>query len=135
LLCDAAVASTTATFADEHVGRYGVAAGDGGTMLWPLLLGIPLAREVLLRGRELDARAAKDLHLVSAIVEEQDLIPKAVEVATELANLSPLAYLATKQTLNNWWRLSSMLSWDLALAFETAALVQPSFNPSGLSPS
>ncbi len=38
-----------------------------------------------------------------------------------------MAYFATKLAVNNWWRMSSMLSWDLAAAYEAACLVEPSF--------
>jgi enoyl-CoA hydratase len=126
LLCDAAVASETATFFDDHVGL-GIAAGDGGTMLWPLLLGVARAREILLLGHELSARDALDLHMVTKVVAEDKTVPEAVALAHRLAELPPMAYFGTKLAINNWWRLSSMLSWDLALAYEAAGLVEPSF--------
>jgi enoyl-CoA hydratase len=126
LLCDAAVASDTTVFFDDHI-RSGIAAGDGGTMLWPLLLGMARAREILLHGEELSAQQALDLHLVTKVVEQSRALPEAIELAERLAALPPLAYFATKLTINNWWRLSSMLSWDLALAYEAAGLVSPEF--------
>jgi enoyl-CoA hydratase len=126
LLCDAAVASEATTFFDDHV-PMGLAAGDGGTMLWPLLLGMARAREILLLGRKLTAAEALDLDLVTAVVEPSRVLPEATALAARLAELPPMAYFATKLTINNWWRLSSMLSWDLALAYEAAGLVEPSF--------
>jgi enoyl-CoA hydratase len=126
LLCDAAVASERSTFFDDHV-SLGIAAGDGGTMLWPLLLGIARTREILLLGHELSAQDALDLHLVTKVVEQSRTVPEAVELAQRLAELPPMAYFATKLTINNWWKLSSMLSWDLALAYEAAGLVDPAF--------
>jgi enoyl-CoA hydratase len=122
LLSDAAVASSTATFGDHHV-HGGIAAGDGGTMLWPLLVGMARAREILLLGRPLTAQEALDLHLVAEVVEPERTLGAAVELARELAAQPALAYTATKLTLNNWWRLSSIVSWDQALAYEAAALV------------
>jgi enoyl-CoA hydratase len=126
LLCDAAVAAETATFGDNHVAK-GVAAGDGGTMLWPLLLGMAHAREVLLQGRELTAAEALELHLVSEVVPPEQTVAAAQRLARELGALPRLPYLATKLALNNWWRLSSMLSWDLSLAFEVGGLVEPDY--------
>jgi enoyl-CoA hydratase/carnithine racemase len=126
LLCDAAIASETTRFFDDHV-RAGLPAGDGGTMLWPLLLGMARAREMLLLGAELSAEEALRLHLVTKVVEPSQVVPEAVELAQRLAELPRMAYFATKLALNNWWRLSSMMSWDLALAYEAAALVEPSF--------
>jgi enoyl-CoA hydratase/carnithine racemase len=49
LLCDIIVASETARFADTHV-KVGVVAGDGGAVIWPLLIGPARAKEFLMRG-------------------------------------------------------------------------------------
>jgi enoyl-CoA hydratase len=38
LLCDIIVASEQARFADTHV-KVGIVAGDGGAVIWPLLIG------------------------------------------------------------------------------------------------
>jgi enoyl-CoA hydratase len=121
LLCDAAVASEAATFGDHHVPG-GIAAGDGGTVVWPLLVGMARAREILLLGRPLDAREALDLHLVAEVVEPERCVPAAVALARQLSEIEPLAYTATKLALNNWWRFSGIVSWDQALAYEAAAL-------------
>jgi enoyl-CoA hydratase len=121
LLCDAAVASETASFTDHHVPN-GVAAGDGGTLIWPLLVGPALARDILLRGRQLSATEALRLNLVAEVVEQQRTVSAAVELARHLSELPALAYSATKQTINNWWRQASVYAWDLALAYETANL-------------
>jgi enoyl-CoA hydratase/carnithine racemase len=126
LLCDAAIACPGTTFFDDHI-RAGIPAGDGGTMLWPLLLGMARAREILLLGRELSAEEALALDLVSKVVAPDQVVPDSVALARELADLPRMAYFATKLALNNWWRLSAMLSWDLAAAYEAAGLVEPSF--------
>ncbi len=124
LLCDFAVASTRAEFGDHHV-HGGLAAGDGGTMLWPLLVGLPRAREVLLRGKPISAAEALDLGLVSEVTEPEHVVPRSQALARELAQLPSLAYLSTKLALNGWWKLSNLVNWDLALAFEAAGLVTP----------
>jgi enoyl-CoA hydratase len=126
LLCDAAIAADTATFFDDHVAN-GLAAGDGGTMLWPLLVGMPLAREILLQREQLSAQQALELHLVRKVVPRDEVVAEAVALARRLAELEPMAYFATKLTLNNWFRLSQLLSWDLALGYEAAGLVEPKF--------
>lgn len=126
LLCDAAIACPDTTLFDDHV-KNGIAAGDGGTMLWPLLVGMARAREILLLGRELSAEEGLELHLVTKIVERDQVVPEAVALARELGELPRMAYFATRLALGNWWRLSSSLSWDLAAAYEAAGLVEPSF--------
>jgi enoyl-CoA hydratase len=126
LLADAAVASETAVFGDDHVTK-GIAAGDGGTMLFPLLIGPARAREVLLQGKRIDAQEALELHLVSEVVAPEETVPTAVRLARELAELPRLPYLTTKIALANWWKLSSIISWDLALAAEFGGLVEPDY--------
>jgi len=126
LLCDAAVAAEEATFGDHHIAS-GIAAGDGGTMLWPLLVGMARAREILLTGRVIDAAEALDLHLVSAVVPRAQLHAEARALARSLADLPRVAYIATKHSLNHWWRLAMLFSWDLALGLETAGLVTPEY--------
>jgi enoyl-CoA hydratase len=125
-LCDAAVAASTATFGDDHL-ALGVAAGDGGTMLWPLLVGMPRARQILLRGRRLSAAEALELDLVDEVVEPGQVLPAGIALAKRLAGLPRLPYFATKLALSNWWRLSGILSHDLALAYETANVFEPEF--------
>ena len=49
LLCDVTVASETAKLADTHV-ALGAVAGDGGAVIWPLLIGPNRAKEFLMLG-------------------------------------------------------------------------------------
>jgi len=49
LFCDVIVASEKARFGDPHV-RVGIVAGDGGAVIWPLLIGPNRAKEFLMLG-------------------------------------------------------------------------------------
>ena len=49
LLSDVVVAARGATFADTHV-RMGIGAGDGGQVIWPLLMGVNRAKYFLMTG-------------------------------------------------------------------------------------
>ena len=93
-------------------------------MLWPLLVGMARARDILLRGVPIDAAEALHLRLVTEIVAPDQLLNVALRTASELGELPHLAYAATKLSLNRCWQLSSMVSWDQALAYEAAALVE-----------
>ena len=93
-------------------------------MLWPLLVGMARARDSVLRGVTISATEALGLNLLAEVIGAGgDVVGRARVLATELASASPLAYGASKMTLNNWWRLSGLVSWDQALAYEAAALV------------
>jgi enoyl-CoA hydratase/carnithine racemase len=125
-LSDGAVAVEHATFGDKHV-PHGLSSGDGGTMYLPPLVGVSRAREILLLGSDLSAREALDLHLINRVVPAAGLLSAAGELARQLAALPRLPFLATKLALNNWVRLSGLVAWDVAAAYEAAGLAEPEF--------
>lgn len=125
LLCDFVVAVPSATFRDSHI-RLGLPAGDGGTLLWPLLIGLQRSRELLLRSRPLDAAEAERLGLLHAVVEPNDLLQRSADLARRLASLPSFAYRTTKLALNQWFRLG-LPSFDLAIGAEIAAFSGPEF--------
>lgn len=55
LLCDVVVAGRSAVFADTHV-NMAIGAGDGGQVIWPLLMGVNRAKYFLMTGDRLDSR-------------------------------------------------------------------------------
>jgi enoyl-CoA hydratase len=118
---DAAVATPAVVFGDSHV-EHGLAAGDGGTSLWPLIVGVPLARRVVAQGHVISVEQALDLGLVEQIVEPVDLLATAAAAARRLADLPQLPFAASKLAINNWLRFSSLISWDVAAAYEAAGL-------------
>ncbi len=59
LLCDITVMAEDARIGDTHVSRVGLVAGDGGTVIWPLLIGINKAKEYLIRGTLLKGRGGR----------------------------------------------------------------------------
>src|SRR4029450_4268107 len=67
LLCDVVFMAGTGTRADPHV-RVGIVAGDGGTAIWPLVLGPARAKQYLLTGDALGAAEAERLGLVDRVV-------------------------------------------------------------------
>ena len=57
-----------ARIGDTHVSRVGLVAGDGGTVIWPLLIGVNKAKEYLMRGTLLKGKEAKRIGLVNHVV-------------------------------------------------------------------
>lgn len=126
LLCDSVVAGVSARFGDSHVG-IGIAAGDGGTPLWPALVGPGLAKQILLEGRELSADEALGHGFVSRVVSDEEVVATAMEMAERLGRLPRVAYMSTKLAINNHLRLAALISGDLTAAYEAATVVEEPF--------
>jgi enoyl-CoA hydratase len=120
---DAALATKDVVFGDTHV-EHGLAAGDGGTAMWPVLVGVALARRLAVQGHRITAEEAMSLHLIEAVVEPERLLEAATATALRLADLPALAFMASKLAVNNWLRLSSLVAWDVSAAYEAAGLSQ-----------
>src|SRR5271156_4932361 len=58
LLCDYIILERTALLSDGHI-RSALAAGDGGTMVWPLSIGLTVAKKYLLTGDNISAEDAE----------------------------------------------------------------------------
>jgi enoyl-CoA hydratase len=117
LLCDVIVAADTATISDPHV-RVGIVAGDGGTAIWPLLVGPARAKEYLLTGDALTAAEAERIGLINRVVPAAKLQQSALELARSLAALPPLAIRYTKAAINKHVKHALNLSFDFAAGQE-----------------
>jgi enoyl-CoA hydratase len=99
LLSDIVVMAETAWISDPHT-QVGLVAGDGGTLLWPLLVGPARAKEFLMLGTRIDAPRAEAMGLVNHVVPDAETLEKARAIATELATGPREAIAGTKQAIN-----------------------------------
>jgi enoyl-CoA hydratase len=113
-----------ATFQDTHV-RVGLPAGDGGTMIYPLLFGLARAKRALMMGEKLTAAYAFECGAVEAIVAEEDLLPTALRRAERLTGPNYRAICATKAALNRVLLGPGYEAFELAIHAEKAALRDP----------
>lgn len=116
LLADVSIASHSAQLLDGH-SRLGVAAGDHAAMLWPLLIGVAKAKYHLLTGAPMSGEEAERLGLVSLVVDDERLMPTALETAEKLAAGPPVALRMTKLVMNHSLRASSAI-FDASAAME-----------------
>lgn len=123
LLADISIASESAKIVDGHT-RLGVAAGDHAAIIWPLLCGMAKAKYYLLLCEAVSGAEAERIGLVSLCVPEDQLLPKAYEVADKLAAGSQTAIRWTKYALNNWLRQAGP-SFDASLALEFMGFAGP----------
>ena len=91
LLCDITVVSEKARFADTHV-KVGIVAGDGGAVIWPLLIGPHRAKEFLMRGNFINGAEAGRIGMVNYAVAPELVMGKARELAQELARWTDLGH-------------------------------------------
>ncbi len=117
LLCDVILMADTAVIADPHV-RVGVVAGDGGTAIWPLLVGPARAKQHLLTGDPVRAADAERLGLVNEVVPAADVRERGLAWARRLAAGAPLAVRYTKMAVNAQVKRALIESFDLATALE-----------------
>lgn len=99
LACDLRVATHRAVFALPEL-RLGMIPGSGGTQRLGRLVGLGRAKEMVLRGRWVEAREALMWGLVNEVVEAEELEAAAERIARELAQLPALAVAVAKRVLN-----------------------------------
>jgi enoyl-CoA hydratase len=99
LACDFRIASSTAKLGQPEV-NLGLIPGWGGTQRLARVVGVGLAKELVLTGRVVDAEEALHIGLVNAVHDPAELMEKALEVATALAAKAPLALAAAKEAVN-----------------------------------
>ncbi len=117
LLCDVIFMADTATIADPHV-RVGIVAGDGGTAIWPLVVGPARAKQFLLTGDPVTAGEALAMGLVNRVVAPEALEADALAFAARLAAGAPLAVRYTKQAVNKLVKDALNTAFDAATALE-----------------
>jgi enoyl-CoA hydratase len=117
LFCDIIIASEKAVFGDPHV-KVGVVAGDGGCVIWPLLVGICKAKEMLFTGDLLTAKEAERIGLINRVVPAEDLDKTVDELAQRLASGATQAISATKIAVNKHVKFFTDLILDTSLALE-----------------
>jgi enoyl-CoA hydratase len=113
LSADIVVAADTARFCDSHV-KNGIAPGDGGAALWPLLVGFHRAKEFIMLGDPVPATRAAEIGLINYAVADEELDAFVDNLAERLANGAPLAIAFAKLSVN------VMLKQLMAGAFETS---------------
>jgi enoyl-CoA hydratase/carnithine racemase len=118
LMCDIVIASEDATFEDSaHFKLASQTPGDGIGIVYTMLLGLNRARYFTLMGEVIGAKAAKELGLVSELMPRERLLPRAWEIARELAKKNDLLLRYTRvtmiQPLKSWMEKEVM--YHLAL--------------------
>lgn len=118
-LADIVIASETASFADNHL-RLGAVPGDGSHVWWTMLLGPNRGRSFLLTCEEIPAHEALRLGFVTEVLPPAQVLPRAREVAAELARHAPMVLRNTRAILTQ--EIKRRLLNDLHYGFALESL-------------
>jgi methylglutaconyl-CoA hydratase len=98
IACDIRVASNEAVMGFPEV-KIGIFPGAGGALRLPRIVGNGAARDLLFTGRQIAADEAFRIGLIDHIVATDDVLDKAMTLATTIAQNAPLAVRAVKHAL------------------------------------
>ncbi|RZI53341.1 MAG: enoyl-CoA hydratase/isomerase family protein [Pseudonocardia sp.] len=98
LLADIRIAARSARFGELFVKR-GLCSDVAGLGRLAQIVGRELAAELLFTGEMIDAERARQIGLVSRVVDDEQVMPVARELAEKIAANPPLAVTATKRGL------------------------------------
>ena len=119
LCCDMVICGETSRIGDPHV-KIGLVAGDGGALIWPLLVGPIRAKQYLMTGELLSAAEAERIGLVGKVVPDADLMDEARDFAEILLKGSQPAIRGSKQAVNQLIRHLAEVTFDYSLLSEKA---------------
>jgi enoyl-CoA hydratase len=130
--CDISFMVKQAKIADSHV-KVGLAAGDGGALIWPLKMGFWKAKEFLLTGDPLTGERAAELGLISHAVESDALDAAVFGLAERLAGGASKAINGTKMAIHHVLKRLLDPSIDMGFSVETESYLHADHNEAVLA--
>jgi enoyl-CoA hydratase len=105
LACDVLICSQNARFADTHA-RVGITPGWGLSQKLSRAIGPYRAKELSLTGNFLTAQQAYDWGLVNRVVAPDQLMPEALKLATQMADIEGEMLVTYKAMIDDGYALS-----------------------------
>lgn len=99
MTCDMIIASESAKFGQPEI-KIGTMPGAGGTQRLTKAVGKAKAMELILTGRFLSAEEAHFYGLVNKVVPVEFYLQEAIALASEIAQMSPIAVQLAKEAVN-----------------------------------
>ena len=121
LFCDVIFVAEQARIADPHV-RVGVAAGDGGAVIWAQRIGLAKAKEYLLTGDLLTAQKAAEIGLINHCVPLDELDAAVDAFCDRLLAGAMGAIRATKVLTNLELKRLATAVMDAGIAYESVSV-------------
>lgn len=122
LFCDMSIVADDAKLGDTHI-RVGLVAGDGGAVMWPLLVGPQRAKEYLMRGKLLTGAKAEEIGLVNYAYPKEAVLDEALKVAREIAAQPLWAVRWSKASVNKQLKAQVNQILELSIAYESMTML------------
>lgn len=121
LACDVLIASEKARFADTHA-RVGILPGWGLSQKLPRLIGLSRAKEISFTGLPVFAQQAYEWGLVNHVLPQDQLLPKARELAEAMCGCVPHILTQYKPLIDEGFSkpYRDALAWEEEQAIESA---------------
>lgn len=113
--CDVVLASSSASFI-QAFSKIGLIPDSAGTFFLPRLVGLQRATALIMLGDKITAQQAMEYGLVYKVLSDENLMPEAEKIATQLANMPTMGLGYTKRLLN--MSLSNNLEQQLQMEEE-----------------
>jgi enoyl-CoA hydratase len=115
---DISIADEAAVIGDPHV-KVGLVAGDGGALMWPMLIGFQKAKELLFLGDNIPAAEAARLGLITHAVPAIELDARIDNLVSRLQKLPPFALRGTKRAINHTLKGLALATFEYGVSLET----------------
>lgn len=122
LMADMSLVADDAKLGDTHI-RVGLVAGDGGAVIWPLIVGPQRAKEFLMRGKLIKGAEAAAMNLVNYAYPKDQLLAEAINVATEIAAQPLWAVRWSKAAVNKQIKAALNQVLELSIAYESLTML------------
>jgi len=122
LFCDMSIVADDAKLGDTHI-RVGLVAGDGGAVMWPLLVGPQRAKEYLMRGKLLDGAKAEEIGLVNYAFPKEQVLEESLKIAREIAAQPVWAVRWSKASVNKQVKAQVNSILELSIAYESMTML------------
>ena len=117
LACDMRVGSENARFKTVFIER-NLSPDSGMSFFLPRIVGYSRAADLIYTSRTVDAEEAHRIGLLDRLVDHDELLERAVEVASQMADWPPLALRVSKRVLQH----NMECDLDTALRYELTSL-------------
>jgi len=99
LACDIRIASSNVVMGLTET-SLAIIPGAGGTQRLPRIVGMAKAKELIFTARRISAQTALEIGLVNKVVEPEQLLEAALEMAREIAKNGPIGVAQAKFAIN-----------------------------------